>query len=211
MTTIHIRGAKSPNVQRLFIWSVLKFLNINMPDVTASYGMYIDFTRVFWEFSHIIDDHHSCLKCCTFTRLSLNVFLMNINILTWSNVRCDCRLCKAIWFHFVFRELFSLRLSYMKTCILTKLLKIVCPISTHILICRHVRFDYKLWVMGGFPFKLDFFGKFHVWNVISASNFHKFYGCQKITTRYGRLETKHMLSYIWKHQSSLLYDILLVL
>ena len=49
---------------------------MSMSDVTASYGMPIDFIAFFKEFSYIIDDYSS-LKGSVFTKLAQIVYLIN--------------------------------------------------------------------------------------------------------------------------------------
>ena len=42
-----------------------------MPDVTASYGMPLDFINLFLRILHT-NDEHSCLECCIFTKTFIN-------------------------------------------------------------------------------------------------------------------------------------------
>ena len=65
--------------------------------MTASYGTPYDFIAAFCVFSYIIIDH-LCLNCCTSTKLSLIVFLINIHILICQYARCDCKLWNPLEF-----------------------------------------------------------------------------------------------------------------
>ena len=46
----------------------ITYLYVNMPDVTASYGMLLVLLRFFANIVTI--DEYSCLKCCIFNKLS---------------------------------------------------------------------------------------------------------------------------------------------
>ena len=55
-------------------------------------------------------------------------------------IRYDCELWNASWFYCIFLLFFT----KLERCFSTKLSQIVGPINTHILICWHARYDYKL-------------------------------------------------------------------
>ena len=55
-----------------------------MPDVTASYEMFLDIITFFWEFSRIID------------KLSRTMCLNNTHILVCRCALCDCKLCSQV-------------------------------------------------------------------------------------------------------------------
>ena len=80
-----------------------------MPDVTANYGMPIDFIMFFCVYSDIIDEH-LCLKCCIFTKLSQFVYLINVHILMCQHAKCNCGLWKVLLFNYVLWEFFILLL-----------------------------------------------------------------------------------------------------
>ena len=52
----------------------------------------------FWVFSYIIYEH-SCLKCCSFTKLLQIVFLINVQMFIWLYARCSYKLRKLLWFN----------------------------------------------------------------------------------------------------------------
>ena len=57
-------------LHQTFIESVSnQYKNLDMPDVTTSHGMPIDFVAFSKEFSHGFDEYSS-LNCCIFTKLS---------------------------------------------------------------------------------------------------------------------------------------------
>ena len=80
------------------VWSIHKFWCIDMPDVTANYGMHLDFIQFFL----YINDDHSCLNYCISTKNSLIMCLSYTHILIYRHARCDCRLWKVIWFFWIF-------------------------------------------------------------------------------------------------------------
>ena len=70
------------------------YIDIDKPDVTASYGRLFDFIALFGNFAHIIDED-SRLNCCIFTKLSQIICLTNAHILVCQHAKCDCRLWKV--------------------------------------------------------------------------------------------------------------------
>ena len=62
---------------------------------------------VFEVFSYRIDNH-SCLNCFISTKLSQIMFLINVHVLICQYAKCDCRLCKVLWFNAFFSRIFML-------------------------------------------------------------------------------------------------------
>ena len=69
----------SQNFYRMYVYSIHTFWYIDIPDVTASYGVPIDFIAFFRVFSYIFADN-SLQNCCISTKLSLFVYLINTDM-----------------------------------------------------------------------------------------------------------------------------------
>ena len=96
------------------------------------------------------------------TKLSQNVYLINTHILIYRYARCNCKLCKFLWFCCVFLA-FSYIIddhSCLNCLICAKLSHILCPIDTHILACQNAKFNCKLWQVLWFN---TFFGEIFVY------------------------------------------------
>ena len=93
----------STYLDQTFTECIYMFWYINIPELTASYGIFLWFYCVFWSFSYIIIDH-SCLNCCISTKLSRIMHLINTHILICWYARCNYKLLELVWFNKFFEN-----------------------------------------------------------------------------------------------------------
>ena len=100
----------------------------------------------FWELCTQLTNIHVWSIVGIFTKLSLIVYLMNINFLIWWYVRYDWKLWHAPWIYCILGVFFLINEDYLcLMCrIFPKLSQIICLINKQILICWHARCDYNV-------------------------------------------------------------------